>query len=151
MSKVKLFDAFKLDGGIDLLNQILLYISRCIFLRDDQKYSNLKLLQNKPYFTCKSTNFLIQIRFRHYLCYCLPLYNVEIKFELIDPYHLMRSTMYIHTFMGTTIIIHQTFFPSVPFPRMLYFGCVCIYQKIANVLFCRFLSRDSSCVFYISY
>ena len=120
-------------------------------LRDDQKYTNLKRLQNKPYFTCKSTNFLIQIRFRHYLCYCLPLYNVEIKFELIDPYHLMRSTMYIHTFMGTIIIIHQTFFPSVPFPRMLYFGCVCIYQKIANVLFCRFLSRDSSCVFYISY
>ena len=100
-----------------------------IALRDRGKYKNLKCLQNKSHFTCKSTNFLIQIRFRHYLCYCLPLCNVEIKFELIDPYHLMRSTMYIHTFMGTIIITHLR-----PFSLLsLFHACctlvVCAYTR----------------------
>ena len=77
------------------------------------------------------------------LLFTTSMFNVETTtFWMIDPYHLMRSTMYLHTFvMGTTIIAHQTFFPSVPF-RRIYSGlvhrlenCKCIILSLPQLLY----------------
>ena len=78
------------------------------------------------------------------------------KVWMIDPYHLMRSTMYIDTFMGT--VIHQTFFPSVPFPvypglvhRLENYKCITSSLPQLQVVYITFDWFLSLCVINNSY
>ena len=74
-----------------------------------------------------------------HLFYCLRLlFIVELKVWMIDPYHLMRSTIRTHTFMGTRIT-HQTF-SLLPLSPLLWFRAYAAKLYRIRTIFCRFLS-----------